>query len=662
MNILEIIKEQDVPAFKEMVRINPRCTVNKTDGVWPAFEVALTGNLEMVKCLVEYSFYSLNHVDDNYNNVLHYAAMSGNLDCVKYLVERANMSPAIGNRDGVTPYDIAAEKEFADIVNYFEEKLGAPLKDMYKNPVARGMHPDPSTIRVGEYFYMVNSSFVYFPCIPVSRSKDLVNWEVIGHAITNPEYAKELEALEGGRGYWAPDISYFEGRFYITATLRKNDDIPPYRLQMVTSADKPEGPYDKPVFLDEDGIDPSIFTDVDKRRYMLLNRGARIFEISQDGKEILSEPELLWYGSQKRAPEGPHLCLHNGFYYLFVAEGGTGDGHRIAVSRSKTLKGPYEDCPYNPIMRQWDEDAPIKCCGHGKPIQLADGRWYIMYLCNRKIDGKYGTLGRETCLDPITWTPDGWPIVNQLQGPSMLQKKPFPEITAEEMEGASDIFPEEGRWGKWLVPRAPRAGSFRKEIIREESDQQGNSQNHSKDREVLYLNGDGQDLCAVGCRSVLLQNQADFHCEILCTMDFAGLAAGEDAGATCYYDENSYFKFGIVRNCESNGESSIENGNEDGYSVFVKEYVDDSYKPAVAAIPVTGNKIQFKITVHKLSYTCEYRTSDVEDWKLFTVVEDAVYLSSEGLSKGKRFTGAMAGIYLNGTSEVCFEDFRMKQI
>ena len=227
MKILEIIHRQDLQAIKEMVRFNPRCTGDMTEGIWPAFETALTGNLDMVRCLVEYSFFSLNHTDENYNNILHFAVRSGSLDCVKYLVERGNMSPAIGNMDGVTPYDIAAEMGFDSIVNYFQERLQVSLKDMYKNPVARGMHPDPSTIRVGEYFYMVNSSFIYFPCIPISRSRDLVHWEVIGHAISNPEYAKELDALEGGRGYWAPDISYFEGRFYISSTLRNKLDIHP---------------------------------------------------------------------------------------------------------------------------------------------------------------------------------------------------------------------------------------------------------------------------------------------------------------------------------------------------------------------------------------------------------------------------------------------------
>ena len=237
------------------------------------------------------------------------------------------------------------------------------------------MFPDPSIVRVGKDYYMVNSSFIFFPCIPISHSKDLIHWEIIGHAVTEPEWAS-LDELEGGRGYWAPDISYDNGKFYITATYRLNDTGTVYRKQIVVSSEKPEGPYSKPAIIDEDGIDPSIFHE-DGRHYMLLNRGARILELNADCTKQISEAELLYYGDQKRAPEGPHLLKKDGYYYLFLAEGGTGAGHRISVARSKTLMGNYEPCPYNPIMRQMDEGAAIQRCGHGKPVCTQNGEWYI---------------------------------------------------------------------------------------------------------------------------------------------------------------------------------------------------------------------------------------------------------------------------------------------
>ena len=136
-----------------------------------------------------------------------------------------------------------------------------------------------------------------------------------------------------------------------------------------------------------------IFHDEDGRSYMLLNRGARIMEISEDGKECLSKPQLIWYGWDKHGPEGPHILKKDGWYYCFLAEGGTGMGHKITVARSRQLMGPYEDCPYNPIMTQKDPAAAIQCCGHGKPVSTPDGRWYMVYLCSRYLKSKWGDAG-----------------------------------------------------------------------------------------------------------------------------------------------------------------------------------------------------------------------------------------------------------------------------
>ena len=392
------------------------------------YEAAQNGDFALVKWIVEYSRSSLNEFADNHRTALHFAAMSGKLDMFKYLVERCGLDPLQGDIDLVTPWDIVRENEHKEIDDYLTQRYGHRYEDFYRNPIRTGFFPDPSICRVGEDYYMVNSSFIFFPCIPISHSRDLIHWEIIGHAITNPEWAR-LEELEGGRGYWAPDISFYDGRFYIAATYRLNDTGTVYRRQMVVSSDKPEGPYSEPVFIDEDGIDPGLFNDDDGRRYMLLNRGARIFELDKTGTKKISEPTLLYYGSNKRAPEGPHIYKKDGYYYLLQAEGGTGPGHRVTVSRSRELMGVYEPCPYNPIMRQNDEGATIQRCGHGDMVETPDGRWYMVYLCGRKIGDGYSILGRETALDPVTWTADGWPIVNGLKGPSCMQVKPYPEIT-----------------------------------------------------------------------------------------------------------------------------------------------------------------------------------------------------------------------------------------
>lgn len=570
------------------------------------FQYAKEGNEAKVRELIDHSV-NIGDCDERGSSLLHYAVLGKNLRLVSYLVEQCGMDPAWANQDLVTPFDLAhggaGDEAFAAIEGYFEEICGFTYDNCYRNPVCRGMHPDPSIVRVGEDYYMVNSSFIYFPCIPISHSRDLVHWEVIGHAVTDSEWAKEhLGHLESGRGFWAPDISYHDGRFYICATLRNNDDARFIQTQMVTRAERPEGPYETPVIHSVLGIDPSIFTDDDGRRYMLINRGARIMEISKDGKELLSEASLIWYGHSGQAPEGPHLLKRDGYYYCFLAEGGTGKGHMVTVGRSRNLLGPYEDCPYNPIMTQKDAIAPIQCCGHGKPVQTQDGRWFMVYLCSRFLENRWGMLGREVCLDEVTWTADGWPMVHLRKGPSYMQALPFP--SAEPINSGQET---------WLTPRTL---DCRFVTVEEDG--------------AISIRGNGQDLCSRDCRSLLLKCQPDtkflveFEMEI---MDGTQTELTSDAGITLYYDENTYIKLGI---------------NRDG--AFVTEYVDDAYVRTQHVKCSMGQSTILGVQTDGLQRDFYVNRKRLCQWN------DVTSICSEGLVKGKRFTGAMYGVYVNGNN------------
>jgi len=612
MNIIGAIKLENIEELKKINMENPNAIEeNDENGVWAPFIAAQTGNFQIVKYIVEYTRASMNVVDEDNRTILHYVVRSNNVDLVRYLVERVGMSIFHGDKNRITPYEEAHSYGAMEVEKYFENVCNAKLSDMYKNPIISGTHPDPSILRVGEDYYMVNSSFIFFPCIPISHSKDLVNWHIVGHAIAKSEYA-HLDELEGGRGYWAPDISYYDGKFYITATYRLNDNGTVYRKQMITSSVSPEGPYCEPIFLDEDGIDPSLFTDEDGRRYMLLNRGARIFELDKDAKKIISEPQLLWYGDNKRAPEGSHLLKKDGYYYLFVAEGGTGLGHRISVSRSKNLMGPYESCPYNPIIRQLDEKAALQRAGHGKPVQTQNGEWYIVYLCGRMIDGKYSILGRETAMDPITWTADNWPIINNLNGPSVLQKKPnLPEHIWDET--LADDFNDHKLSLDWMFPRPPKENSY-----------------YIEDS-CLYLKGDVLDMNDSGCRSIALRRQKDFCFTAECKIYLPKMVEGQEVGMTCYYDENTYLKFGVF-------------GRKNDCTVKIKEWIDDKYYERNEISLPQIESIELKVETKYLERTFYYRINDNE-WVMVDYLPNVYYLCDEGLKKGKRFTGAMVGLY-----------------
>ncbi len=599
----QVILANDLATLQQELPLEPTLIDwTDEDGIALSFLAARHGELAMLQYLVEYGLrVNLNTYDPNGRDLLHHAAMSGDVEKCRYLVERGGMDALRGDAERESPFDIAHRMGHGDLEAYFETVVGAKWEDTYHNPIRTGFFPDPSIVRVGEDYYMVNSTFIFFPCIPVSHSRDLVNWQVISHAIEKAEWAC-VEGLEGGRGWWAPDISYSNGRFYIAATLRLNDVGPVRRRQMVVTATDPAGPWSKPVFFDEDGIDPSIFHDDDGRHYMLLNRGARIFEIDETATRRLSETTLLYYGSQKRAPEGPHLLKKDGWYYLFEAEGGTGIGHRETVSRSRTLHGVYTPSPYNPVIRQWDEKAIIQRCGHAKPISTPDGRWYFVYLCGRALDGKWTMLGRETALDPFTWTEDGWPLFNGGKGPSTQNIRPLPEVKLPETED-------------WLTPRPPEEGQI------------------TWNGDKLLIRGSDFPMTDVRCRSILLRRQTSFDCRFEADML---VPAGGEAGLTCYYDEHSFLTLSVqpgmacVRMLEG----------EESSRVFTK------------AIPAkAGQKARLLVDVNRLT-RCFY-----VDGELVAELRNVTCLADEGVSIGKRFTGAMLGVYALGT-EATFSRLR----
>lgn len=642
------------------------------DAVPAIFLAALEGNFDLVKQMTEYSKYSLNLRDAKGRGILHYAAMGANVDTVKYLVETVGMDMTQGDRERVTPYELAyqtmqekdtlpewlegvyapggtaieelawmdsqeghskntrrkeeikAQKEA--VYAYFEEKIGVPYTEMYHNPIRTGAFPDPSVVRVGDDYYMVNSSFTYFPCVPISHSRDLVHWEIIGHAITNPEWAM-LEGLESGRGYWAPDISYDGKRFYIAVTYRMNDTDYVCRKQVVVSAERPEGPYSKPAIIDEDGIDPSIFHDEDGRKYMLLNRGARIMELNEDCSEKISEARMLWYGDMKRNPEGPHLLKKDGYYYLILAEGGTGIQHRVSVGRSQNMYGPYESCPYNPVMTQKDEMAAIQRAGHGKLLQLPDGSWYMVYLCGRLLEDAYTVLGRETALDPVTWTPDGWPLVNGGKGPSVLQKRP----NLLPCEYPQDLALDGKQW-MWVKTPLEQGTEFKKE--------QGET--------VLRLYG-GTPLYEVSGNQAYVTRQTDFSFTIQAEVSVQWDALGNEAGLSCYYDENTYLSFGIEK-------------REDGYWLAVKERIGDVLRTSFE-MAAEKRAYKLKIVTDGLRRSCFYEDANGEE-KLLGTLTNVNYICDEGWHIGKRFTGAMAGCYAvgNGREKKMYAEFRQVKV
>ncbi len=305
----------------------------------------------------------------------------------------------------------------------------APLpQGSYRNPILSGFYPDPSITRAGNKFYLVNSTFTYFPGIPVLESADLVHWQHIGNVIDRPAQL-DFDGLGVSRGVFAPDIEFHDGTFYVLNTAVDSGG------NFYSTAKNPAGPWSGPVWLPEiDGIDPSLFFDDDGKAY-LLNNGPPVGTPLYDGHraiwiqefriatgKLVGPRKLLVNGGVdfSKKPiwiEGPHLYRRKGWYYLMCAEGGTGPQHSEVVLRARSPWGPFVPYAGNPILTQRDLDAgrtnPITNAGHADLVEAPDGSWWAIFLATRTyaVDGhtQYNT-GRETFLLPVAWQ-DGWPII-----------------------------------------------------------------------------------------------------------------------------------------------------------------------------------------------------------------------------------------------------------
>jgi len=277
----------------------------------------------------------------------------------------------------------------------------------YHNPVIPGFYSDPSVVRVGEDYYLVTSTFEYFPGIPVFHSRDLVNWEQIGHVIDRPDQ------LPQGLNIFAVTIRYHDGTFYVITTNTGQGG------NFIATATNPAGLWSDPVWVRTPGIDPSLFFDDDGKAYV-IGSTFDLYEIDPKTGELLSEPRKIWASTGGRYAEGPHIYKKDGWYYVMAAEGGTEEAHSETIARSNDIWGPYYSDPANPILAHANaagQQNPIQGVGHADIVQAQDDSWWIVFHGYRSVasGGVYTphhTLGRETCLAPVAWPKNGWPQVN----------------------------------------------------------------------------------------------------------------------------------------------------------------------------------------------------------------------------------------------------------
>ncbi|WP_281084732.1 glycoside hydrolase family 43 protein [Segatella bryantii] len=322
----------------------------------------------------------------------------------------------------------------------------------FRNPIIPGFHPDPSICRVGSDFYLVNSSFNYFPGVPIFHSKDLIHWQQIGNVL-NRESQLPLQGANSWTGIYAPTLRYYEGVYYmITTNIGHGGNF-------LVTAKNPQGPWSEPVWLEQQGIDPSLYFEHGKC-YMVSNPDNTIMlcEIDVKTGKQLTPSRAIWHGDGGRYPEGPHIYKKDGYYYLLISEGGTELAHHLTIARSKNIAGPYESNPANPILTNCNMKGQlmqIQGTGHGDFVQAPDGSWWITFLAYRNMGGSYHHLGRETCIAPVKWDEGQWPIVYNLQPiDTLMQASLLPAV--EWTKSTGKIVFSSGQLGpQWVYLQNP---------------------------------------------------------------------------------------------------------------------------------------------------------------------------------------------------------------
>jgi xylan 1,4-beta-xylosidase len=480
----------------------------------------------------------------------------------------------------------------------------------YRNPIIPGFYPDPSICRVGEDYYLVNSSFEYFPGVPIFHSRDLIHWRQIGHCLTRPSQLPLENAWSSG-GIYAPTLRYYRGRFYMVTTNVSHGG------HFYVSSPDPAGAWSEPMWVKDHGqIDPSLFFDEVGTVYFTSQgpEGILQSEIEIETGRILSEPRVIWTGSSGKFPEGPHLYKMFGKYYLMVAEGGTEYGHLEAMGRSDSPWGPFEICPHDPILTHRSYESPIQATGHADIVQDQAGNWWLVCLGVRP--NGYPPcyhLGRETFLAPLAWTETGWPVVGQAGR------------IALEME--ADCLPEH----PWEA--APVRDDFDQAALRLDWNYLRNPEmtNYSLTERPgwMRLRGSLVTLDQAASPTFIGRRQREFSARAAALLDFQPEQDGEEAGMTVYMNERHHYEIGILREA---GERLL----------FVRRRIG-SLQMLVAKLSAPDGPLKLAIEADRDGYTFGFAVGGQPIQGIAS--GETRYLSTEVAGM---FTGVYLGLYATG--------------
>jgi xylan 1,4-beta-xylosidase len=520
-----------------------------------------------------------------------------------------------------------------------------------RNPVLCGFNPDPSFIRVGDDFYLANSTFEWFPGVQIHHSKDLVHWRLIGHALTD-KVRLDLVGIGDSCGVWAPSLSWCDGLFFLTYTNirtsglgRAFKDMPVYLI----TAENILGPWSEPIHLSSSGFDPSLFHDDDGRKWLVnmawdyrkkgLGRfaGITVQEYDQKTRRMIGPVTKVL---QKEAlTEGPNIYKRNGTYYLMLAEGGTGWNHGISMARAKSIVGPYEVDPQGLVLTSRDDEKlELQKAGHGELVDTVAGEWYLAHLCSRPLgegESRRCVLGRETAIQKVVWSDDGWlrlasggvhPQVD-VSAPSGLLETNWPD------EPARDDFDDPKLNVHWSSLRTPGDESWL-----------------SVNERPGWLCLRGRDsLYSLFEQSMVARRLQAFHVVVETCLDFNPVTFNQSAGLICWYDTRTHYYLRVTHDEVKGKVLGIVLTDDSVYEELSESQVPiGDWKQCFLRAEIHHADLQFSVS------------PDGTKWLPIGPVLDASKLSDDYGKGVLHFTGAMIGLCaqdLDGTKAPAYFDY-----
>lgn len=515
------------------------------------------------------------------------------------------------------------------------------------NPILPGFYPDPSVCAADGFFYLVNSSFSYFPGLPIFKSKDCIKWEQIGNVI---DRRSQLDFSGQGvsRGLFAPTIRFYNGKFYCICT--QVDKIGNFFV----TADKPEGPWSDPIIIEgAEGIDPSLFFDDDGTCWYIGTRPAPegvkyngnweiwIQKLDINTGKLLGESKGIWRGALKDCvwPEGPHIYKINGKYYLIHAEGGTGPDHAVCVARCETIDGEWVGKKSNPILthRHLGMGAGVIYVGHADLFQDNNGRWWMVCLASRpygntKGGPRYCNMGRETFLVPVKWE-DDWPLVSWETGLVENAYDLFGHVTKRTNEDADAVsFPVVDDFNSseldkyWLS-------------LRDRDDEFINCKENSGNLRI-YASG---KLTQNGQTSFVARRQTGFSYEACCSLSANFINDGDCTGICCFQNETFNYRLQLIKK-----------GKVIVLQLIVAEGSEDKIiKEEVIGATAREIKMVLRVVAEKQKLNFQYG-NDERNMSVFAENLDASLLSVE---KAGGFVGTIIGMFASRENVDSPKDF-----